>query len=175
MAFVETKLNPSSGPTPLRLFDPETLKDPGIELPMWVNVSVKVGENIRNARSTDTLWVQFTLKNIFDGPGMSKIPRPLVVDGKYGDNTKAWIKHFQQDGKAQGLAQSGSEDGGAIFPVHPDGAVSRVPPGSFLLRSGFTAYKLNKVLAIMAPVFWLQLTNAARSNVTLEAFIQANA
>lgn len=165
MAFIESTGSPEVIPTV------EDLKDPDFQLARWVNVGAKVGENVRNIKSVDTLWVQFVIKNIFDGQGMSKIPVPLKVDGIYGDKTKAWIQHFQSNPKAQAMAQG---DGAlqARIAVHPDGTVTRVPPGEFEQRRQFTAYRLNKVLAQADTFLFVRLTNAAVSNSTLDAFIR---
>ena len=162
MAFIE-----STG-TPMPIPSPADLSDPDFQLPRWVNVSNKVGENVRGVKSVDTLWVQFVIKNIFDGPGMSKLTIPLKVDGFYGDKTQKWIQHFQRDQKAQAMAQGDT----AFIPVHPDGTVNRVPAGDFFEQRKFTAYRLNKVLAITNPLLAVMLTNAAQSNATLEAFIR---
>lgn len=162
MAFIETTRSPIRIPTL------DDLNDPDTQLPMWVNVSVKVGENVRNIKSVDTLWVQFVLKNIFDAPGMFRIPKPLKVDGIYGDNTKAWITHFQTNRRAQSFSQ-----GDTVFlPVHPDGAVSRMPLGDFDVKRGFTAYRMNKALAVINPFLFFTLTQNAASNQSLEAFIK---
>lgn len=164
MAFIE------SIKFPQRLLSVDELADPGIELPRWVNVSRDVGDNVRNVKRTDTLWVQFVIDTIFSSAGMLRIVRSLKIDGVYGDDTKAWIRHFQSDPGAQELAQGD----GAFIPVRPDGAVFRVPAGEFSKRKAFSAYRLNKAMATVAPLFFFQLTASAANDRTLEAFIKAN-
>ena len=136
-----------------------------------------MGEAVRNRFSEDTLWVQFVIRKVFDGPGMIHLNEPLALDGKYGNITKAWITHFQRNSRAQSLAQGIGPFGtaGPRLPVRPDGAVSKVPPGPFDTRKGFTAYKLNKALANTDTLLWLRLTSIAASSKDLQTFVKVNA
>lgn len=76
---------------------------------------------------------------------MSKLVLELKVDGIYGDKTKAWIKHFESNKRAQELAQ-GQGVHQAFIQVHPDGEVARVPAGDFSVRRQFDAYQSFRVV-----------------------------